>query len=149
MRDNLTQKDHVDADIVGDRREIGGLHGKRDGGNGAIAGGRLDAIDGEIIGIGSGSAVAEYDQLTALCHALVNGARSFDHQLRLFSRHARTELRVLVSFHTNGIGDLIHDPLHRLLLIAEKRIEESGIAYVGAEFAMLEEDMYRLPERVI
>ena len=36
-----------------------------------------------------------------------------------------------------------------LLRLPEKRIEKSGIADVVAQFAMLEEDVHRLPQRVV
>ena len=53
------------------------------------------------------------------------------------------------AFGANRCGDLIHDIAHVLLLFAEKRIEESGIADVMPQFAMLEEDVHGFPERVI
>ena len=46
-------------------------------------------------------------------------------------------------------GDLAHEVGRRLLLASQERIEKSRLADLVAQLAMLEEDVHRLPERVV
>ena len=64
-------------------------------------------------------------------------------------RHRVAELRVVGHLHADRRRHVAHAAGRVLLLLAEKRIQKSGCAHVVAQLAVLEEDVHRLPERVI
>ena len=111
--------------------------------------GRRNAVDGPIVGVGGRSAISKNDQLAAAADALCNRGSGIADLFRFLVRHLRAQLRVVSHFHSDGIGHLGDHVASRLLLAPKKRIEKSGLADVVTQLAMLEEDVHRLPERVI
>ena len=147
---DLTQKNQFDAHIVGDRGEIRGFHGQRDRGNRPISRGRKHAVDGPIVGVRGRPSVAENNQLAALRQALMDGTRGARRSVpipRCATRARRRASSCALTRMDAATSSTIS--LGLLFLFAEKRIEESGFADVIPQFPMLEENVHRLPQRVI
>ena len=57
--------------------------------------------------------------------------------------------RVVLRFHADGSSDLRDDVERFLFVFAEEWVEKAGLANVMAQFAVFEEDVHGLPERVV
>jgi len=69
--------------------------------------------------------------------------------LQLAALERAAQNGIVAHFHPDGISDLCDNIEGGLLLFAEERIEKAGFADVMAQFAMLEKDVHRFPERVV
>src|SRR6185369_10347222 len=98
---------------------------------------------------GRRAAVAEGENGAADLQPLADRGGRGDDPPRLSARDTFAQRLVVACLHLDrrrGLGD------HRvrvLLLLSEERIEERGSPHLMAALAVLEEDMYGLPERVI
>ena len=149
VRDELSEKCHLDAYVVGDGGDRGGLERERDGRHRSIALRRADAIDRPVIRVGGRAAVAEHDQLAAAREPLPDLERSLSDRVGLIARHLLAQRRIVGHFHPDRCGDLGHGVGGRLPIAPEERIEKARFPDVMPQFAALEEDVHRLPQRVV
>ena len=98
MGDQLAQEDDFGADIVGEGRDVGGLQGQGDGGNGSITGRREYAIERPIVRVRCGSSVSEKNKLSASRETITNRQRGVGDCLGLIPSHLHTESRVFSTF---------------------------------------------------
>ncbi len=118
-------------------------------GIGAVAAGRKNTIERPIVRVRRRPSVAEQDQLSSAIQPFPNGCRRVRDLLRLFAGHLRAKLRIFGDLHFDRCRYLLDHACRLLLLLAEKRIKKSRFANIVAQFAPLEEDVYRFPQRVI
>ena len=95
VRDELPEEDHVGADVVGDRRDVGRLHRQRDRRHGAISRRRRHAVERPVVGIGGRAAIAEQDQLAAALQAPADGVSGLGDGVGLLARHLVAQRRVV------------------------------------------------------
>ena len=104
-----------------------------------------------VVGVGGRAAVAEDDQLAAAPQPLVDGERRIADRAPLcFARHLCSRSAASSStFIRIDAATCRRQRRPRLLLRPEERVEEAGLPDVVAQLAVLEEDVNRLPERVV
>ena len=88
-------------------------------------------------------------EFAAALQALMNGQRCAAYLLGFLARHLAAQFGVVVHLHQNRARDLSQQVGGSLLFGAQKGIEESRIAHLVTQFTMLEEDVHRLPQRVV
>ena len=150
VRDQLAQENDVGADVVGDGGDVGRLQRERDRRDGPISlGGATQSI------IQSLASVAD-PPLPKRISFPPRSRRSCDRRARVAQcasasspRHLVAERRVIGHLHPDRRGDPSTQRRRDLPLTAKKRIEEASVADVVAKLATLEEDVHRLPQRVV
>ena len=106
LRDQLPQKDHFDADVVGHGGDVGRFERQRHRRNGPVTLRRIDAVERPIVGIGGRSAVAEQDQLAALLDAIAERLSGCTDRVRLFGRNLLAQFGIVLHLEPNGLRDL-------------------------------------------
>src|SRR6202034_2830001 len=79
----------------------------------------------------------------------MNRLRGVTDLLGFVPRDLRAQLGIIANLHQDGRCYFGHNIASSLLFSTEKWIKESGVAHLKAQFAVLEKNVYRLPERVI
>ena len=131
------------------RRDIRRLHATAKSPGPAGIPRRKNAVDRPVVGVGRRAAIAEDDQLAAAPQ------RSWMASAVVAICSASSPATCARSFASSSDLDpnrrrhFAYDIVRLLLFLAEKWIEETGVAHVVAQFAMLEEHVHRLPQRVI
>ena len=151
LRDQLAQEDHLGADVVGDGGDVGRLQRERNCGNGCDS--RRAAARSRSPKSLASVAEPPLPKMISLppraTRSWIAGGRVAD-LFGLFARHLRAQLaRRPATFIRMEAATSRDDVGCFLLFLAEKWIEKAGVADIVAQFAMLEEDVHSLPERVI
>jgi len=89
------------------------------------------------------------NQLSAALQTLIDGARGASDAIGAFPGNTHPQFRVVPRLHQNGSGHLGEHVLRFLFLFPQEGIEKFRFARFMTEFTVLEENMHRLPERVI
>jgi hypothetical protein len=117
--------------------------------NRPVAGRRCDAVERQVVGVGGRATVAERQDRAATRQPAADRARRLRDRVALLSCHALPQRRIVGRLCPDRGCHLAKGLVTGLLLAPEKRVEEAGFAHVVAQLAALEEDVHRLPQRVI
>src|SRR6185437_11089479 len=147
--DQLTKKNHLCADIVGNGCDVGGLHRQRNRRDSLVVFRRHHAINRPVVRVGGRTSIAEDDEFASAGKPFINRMRRAADLLGLFRRYLFAKARVIADFDLDGGSYLRGQIFCLLFLLAEERIEKFRSPHIMPQFTMLEVDVNGLPQRVI
>ena len=146
---HLPEKNDFRANIIGNRGDIRRFKRERNGRNGLPARRRCNAVNRPVVSVRGRTAIAKDNQLAAAAYSLGHRNRSAAYCFCFLTRYLGAKFRVVRHLHSNRVGDFRGHVTCGLLFPPQKGVEKFSFADVVPEFAALEEDVHRLPKRVV